>query len=464
MDPRYDSLRFDVIVIGGGPAGTVAAIAAAREGAKVLLAERHGFLGGMLTAAGTGPMMSFHSGTPQTDRTQVVRGIPDELVERMKSRGFSPGHLEDFVGYCGTVTPFSPEGMKVVMEEMCIEAGVTLLYHTDFIDAETDRENRIVSVRLHAKNGFFKAYARVFVDASADADLAVSAGVSTVLGREDDHLSQPMSMNILAGGVDREKVLDFVLSNRDDMLKTIPFDHLRDIPRSGIQGANALLRKLRAEGKTRVPNSHLLCFETNTPGQYIINMTHVSEKNPTDAFDLTFAEIEGRRQAHETFALFKEYIPGFENAHLISTGPNIGIRESRKIDGIYKLTAEDLLKPVMFPDAVAMGGYPIDVHNPGGKHGTPMPPLKPGSWYSIPYRSLVTEKVPNLVVAGRCISATHQACGAVRVTPILMAVAQGAGTAAALAAEKGIHVKDLDTGLLRARLKKAGAFLEEYRG
>ena len=151
MDSRYDSLRFDVIVIGGGPAGTVAAIAAAREGAKVLLAERHGFLGGMLTAAGTGPMMSFHSGTPQTDRTQVVRGIPDELVERMKSRGFSPGHLEDFVGYCGTVTPFSPEGMKVVMEEMCIEAGVTLLYHTDFIDAETDRENRIVSVRLHAK-------------------------------------------------------------------------------------------------------------------------------------------------------------------------------------------------------------------------------------------------------------------------------------------------------------------------
>ncbi len=464
MDSRYASLQFDVIVIGGGPAGTVAAIAAAREGAKVLLVERHGFLGGMLTAAGTGPMMSFHSGTPQTERTQVVRGIPDELVKKMQALGFSPGHLEDYVGYCGTITPFSPEGLKIVMENTCLEAGVTLLYHTDFIDAGTDGENRITSVRLHAKNGFFTASAKVFVDASADADLAVSAGVDTVLGREDDHLSQPMSMNILVGGVDREKVLDFVLSHQDDMLKTIPFDHLRDIPRSGIQGANNLLKKLRAEGKTKVPNGHLLCFETNTLGQYIINMTHVSEKNPTDAFDLTFAEIDGRRQAHETFALFKNYIPGFENAHLISTGPNIGIRESRKIDGIYKLTAEDLLTPVMFPDAVAMGGYPIDVHNPGGKHGTPMPPLKPGSWYSIPYRSLITEKVPNLVVAGRCISATHQACGAVRVTPILMAVAQGAGTAAALVSERGIHVKDLDTGLLRDRLKKAGAFLEEYRG
>lgn len=456
MENRYENLDFDIIVIGGGPAGTVAAIAAARNGAKVLLIERHGFLGGMLTAGGTGPMMSFHAGTKQ-----VVMGIPQEIVMRMEALGFSPGHMEDFVGYCGSVTPFSPEGMKLILEDMCIESGVTLLYHTNFVDCKME-EDKITSVRLFAKNGFFEARAKIFIDASADADLSVAAGVSTVFGREEDHLAQPMSMNILVGGVDREKVMDYVLANQDDMLPTIPFDHLRLIARSGIQGGNRFLQKLRFEGKTTIPNSHFLCFETNTLGQYIINMTHVLEKSSVDAFDLTFAEIDGRKQAHETFITFKKYVPGFENAYLISTGPNIGIRESRKIDGLYKLTAEDLVNSVMFHDAVAMGGYPIDVHNPEGKGTTTMPKLKAGSWYSIPYRCLVTDKVRNLVVAGRCISTTHQACGATRVTPILMAIAQGAGTAAAIAANENIHVMDVDTVKLRTLLLKDGAFLEEY--
>jgi len=457
----YSNLNYDVIVIGGGPGGFTAAVAAARNGAKTLLVERHGFLGGMLTAAGTGPMMTFHAG-----RELVVRGIPNELIQRMQARGFSPGHMEDFVGYASSVTPFSPEGMKVVMEEMCLEAGVTLLYHTTFIDCKKEGK-KITSVRLFAKNGFFEARAKVFIDASADADLATSAGVTSVYGRESDRLAQPMSMNILVGGVDREKVMDFVIENRDDMLSTIPFDRLRLIPRSGIQGADRFLAKLRAEGKTEVESGHLLCFETNTRGQYIINMTHVFKKCPVDAMDLTYAEIEGRRQAHATFELFKKYVPGFENAHLVSTGPNIGIRESRKIDGLYKLTDEDLVNSVMFPDAVSMGGYPIDVHAPGGADdrgkGITHKHLPKGSWYSIPYRCLVTDVIDNLVVTGRCISATHEACGATRVTPVLMGISQGAGTAAALLSQTGCAACELDTGLLRATLKKDGVFLEEYK-
>lgn len=459
MSEHYKSLDFDVICVGGGPAGVCAAIAAARNGARVMLVERHGYLGGMLTAAGTGPMMSFHAGS-----TQVVRGIPQEIVERLQQLGHSPGHMEDFVGYASTITPFSPEGMKLVMEDMCLEAGITLLYHTSFIDCQM-KEDAIYEIHLHAKNGFFTARAKVFIDASADADLSVSAGVPTTFGRESDHLAQPMSMNLLVGGVDREKVISFVLENREDMLSTIPFDKLRTLPRSGIQGACQLLNKLRDEGKTTIENHHLLCFETNTLGQYIINMTHVTHKSPVDAFDLTYAEIEGRKQAHATFDLFKKYIPGFENSHLIQTGPNIGIRESRKIHGIYKLTEMDLASSVMFPDAVAMGGYPIDVHAPGGKSDEGVVAythLTAGHWYSIPYRSLITEKVSNLVVAGRCISTTHQACGAVRVTPILMAIAQGAGTAAAIAAKEGCHVKDIDVTLLRDILRKDGAFLEEF--
>ena len=458
MEKIYESLNYDVIVIGGGPAGVAASIAAARGGASVLLIERHGFLGGMLTAAGTGPMMSFHAGD-----TQVVRGIPEEIVQRLIKMDLSPGHMEDGVGYCSTITPFSAEGMKLVMENMCMEAGVTLLYHTTFVDAKTNGD-KIESVRLFSKNGFFEASAKVYIDASADADLAVSAGINTVYGRESDGVAQPMTLNILVGGVDRNKVIEYMLSDREDMLESTPFERLYTIPRVAIQGGRSKLNQARAEGVITVNNKALLCFETNTLGQFIINMTHMFDFSAVDAFSLTQAEIEGRRQAQELFNMLKTYIPGFENAHMITTGPNIGIRESRKIDGIYKLTEYDVIENVMFEDAVAMGGYPVDVHAPKGfGEKRKLPHLEKGTWYSVPYRCLVTNEMSNLIVAGRCISTTHLACGATRVTPVLMAISQGAGSAAAIALKDNCHVKDVDIKKLRQTLINDGAFLETFK-
>ncbi len=180
-----------------------------------------------------------------------------------------------------------------------------------------------------------------------------------------------------------------------------------------------------------------------------------------DSFDLTEAEIEGRKQAHAIVAFMRNYIPGFEHAVIVTTGPHIGIRESRKINGAYRLTASDLLENKMFEDAIAMGGYPIDIHSPDGgtmEHHY----LKKSSWYSIPYRCLYTNELDNLLVAGRCISATHEACAAVRVTPILMAISEGAGTAAAIAAKQGIGVAAIDVTQLQNLLKDHGAFLEPY--
>uniref|UniRef100_UPI0028A6A6F6 FAD-dependent oxidoreductase n=1 Tax=Lacrimispora sp. TaxID=2719234 RepID=UPI0028A6A6F6 len=445
-----------VVIIGGGPAGTVAAIASARSGARTLLVEQNGYLGGMLTMAGTGPQMTFHAGS-----TQVVQGIAEEIVARMVREGFSPGHMEDFVGYASSVTPFDAEGMKVILETMVKESGADLLYHTVYTGCEWEGR-KIRKVRLYAKQGFFDVSASVFIDASADADLATHAGIGSVYGREEDHLAQPMTMNVKVSNVDRDKMIEYIKRNSSDMLGTIPFERLQLIPRSGMQGAYSLISKAKEKGEFPIDRDMVLCFETNNPGEYILNMSRIIKKSALDSFDLTEAEIEGRKQAHAIVAFMRKYIPGFENAVIVTTGPHIGIRESRKINGAYRLTASDLLQNKMFADAIAMGGYPIDIHSPDGgtmEHHY----LKKDSWYSIPYRCLYTNELDNLLVAGRCISATHEACAAVRVTPILMAISEGAGTAAAIAAKQGIGVAAIDVVQLQNLLKDHGAFLEPYK-
>jgi hypothetical protein len=450
------NLTYDVVIIGGGPAGTVAAIASARCGARTLLVEQNGYLGGMLTMAGTGPQMTFHAGS-----TQVVQGIAEEIVARMVREGFSPGHMEDFVGYASSVTPFDAEGMKLILETMVKESGADLLYHTVYTGCEWEGR-KIRKVRLYAKQGFFDVSATVFIDASADADLATHAGIGSVYGREEDHLAQPMTMNVKVSNVDRDKMIEYIKRNSSDMLGTIPFERLQLIPRSGMQGAYSLISKAKEKGEFPIDRDMVLCFETNNPGEYILNMSRIIKKSALDSFDLTEAEIEGRKQAHAIVAFMRKYIPGFENAVIVTTGPHIGIRESRKINGAYRLTASDLLQNKMFADAIAMGGYPIDIHSPDGgtmEHHY----LKKDSWYSIPYRCLYTNELDNLLVAGRCISATHEACAAVRVTPILMAISEGAGTAAAIAAKQGIGVAAIDVVQLQNLLKDHGAFLEPYK-
>ena len=452
--------KYDVLVLGGGIAGSMAAIAASRAGAETLLIEQNGFLGGMLTAAGVGPMMTFHAG-----QQQVVRGLTGELIERMKAVGASPGHLFDTTGYTYTVTPFDADMMKTVLEQMLIEAGGTVLYHTMFVDADCE-EGRIASIRVCNKAGLSSFQAGVFVDASGDADLAFRAGVPCRQGREKDRLCQPMSMMFKVAGVDTKKVREYIREHVDEFPSLNGDASLIDEKNSSrlsIGGFTRRFEQARQEGRITFDRENFLFFETNNPGEVIVNTSRVQGYDPTDPFDLSRAEVEGRRQVSE-LQLFMRTLPGFENAQTVSVGSCIGVRSSRQIAGNYTLTREDVEKFTCFETSIAYCGYPVDIHSPKAGEGPGhfrMDYFKQGRFYGIPYECLVQSSVRNLIVAGRCISATFEAQAGIRTTPTLGAVGHAAGAAAALAALDRCSADAVEYAKLKFVLQEQGAFFPE---
>ncbi len=450
--------EYDVVVIGGGPAGSVASIAAAREGARVACVERYGFLGGTLTAAMVAPIMGFHAG-----EEQVVRGIPQEIVDRLIALGASPGHVPDPIDFCYTVTPFDYEGLKRVYLEMAVEAGVDLWLHSVFLEAAAPG-GRVESVRVWQKDGIKELRAPIFVDASGDADLAVSAGFPVVVGRESDGQTQPMTLMFRLGGVDWDAVMAY-LSTHDEEIQhgqglheRIEIEWLRGLPLRGFAGFTALVAAARERGEWTVPRDRLLVFEGVRSGEAVVNTTRVLGRLGTIGRELALAEVEGRRQAYEVVDFMGRHLPGFAGAYLVETPAQIGVRETRRIVGEYVLTQEDILAGRKFPDVIACGAYPIDIHDPTSARLVARR-LPPGEYYTIPYRSLLPVGGVNVIAAGRCISASHEAFAAFRVSAIVMAIAQAAGTAAALAQRSGISPADLAVATLQRRLRERGAFL-----
>lgn len=449
-----------MLVVGGGPAGTVASIAAAREGARVACIERYGFLGGTLTAAMVAPIMGFHAG-----ERQVVRGIPQEIVDRLIALGASPGHVPDPIDFCYTVTPFDYEGLKRVYLEMAVDAGVDLWLHTVCLDAEA-ADGRIERVRVWQKDGIKEVRAGVYIDASGDADLAAAAGAPTQIGREEDHRTQPMTLMFRLGNVDWNGLLDHVatdvsaVQHGQGVHERIEIEWLRSLPIRGFAGFTSLVAAARERGEWTVPRDRLLVFEGVRPGEAVVNTTRVLGRLGTIGADLSRAEVEGRQQAYQVVDFLRRHLPGFASAYLLETPAQIGVRETRRIVGHYTLTQEDILSGRKFSDAIACGAYPIDIHDPGSARLVAKR-LPAGEYYTIPYRSLLPQGTRNLIAAGRCISATHEAFAAFRVSAIVMAIAQAAGTAAAMAVRGGVLPPEVDARALRARLRERGAFLGE---
>lgn len=443
-------IEADVVVAGGGPAGLCAALAAARMGRSTVLVERYGFIGGMTSAALVYPWMTFHT----LEGKQVIAGLAQEIVDRLQERGASPGHMRDTVGFTKTLTPFRLEVFQVLALDMLEEAGVKVLLHS-FIDRVSIENGRIRALGLTTKSGPVEVAGKVFVDATGDADVAHLAGVPCLKGRDSDGKAQPMTLKFRMRGVDLAKVKAYMLAHPEEFYKRTPVEELPGLPLTGICG---FYRHWKEAGLP-INRDQVLFFAGPEADEVLVNTTRVQGLDGTLAEDLSRAEAEGRRQALMVADFMRRSLPGFEQASISQMGAQIGVRESRRIQGDYVLGTEDVVSGRRFEDAIARSGYPVDIHDPTGQ-GVKSEWVKGDGAYDIPYRSLIAQDADNLLAAGRCISTSHEALGTTRLTPSCMATGQAAGVAAALAAECGVSPRGISVAELQRLLRLQGAILD----
>ncbi len=442
----------DVLVVGGGPAGIGAAYGAAKAGADVVLAERYGFLGGNATAALVMPLMSFHTqfkgpGRIKPDNLMppdhgsgdpVLAGAVREFLERLVTSGGAIAPTER----TGYVVPFDPEMFKLVALEFLDEAGVQFLFHSFATDVV--REQGAESVAFATKSGPIVVKPKAVVDCTGDGDVAALAGAQTHVGRDGDHLVQPMTLMFRMVEFERSAFKAYTDAHADQW--------------RGVLGLWDLVQKASDAGELDLPREDILFFGTPHEREVSVNTTRVTNVLGTDVWDLSYAEWLSRKQMRQIAAFMRKYVPGFEKAYIAQSGVNVGVRETRRIVGEYELNADDVLSARKFPDVIARCTYPIDIHNPSGK-GTVLERLPPGESYDIPLRCLIPQGLDRTLVAGRCISGTHEAMSSYRVMPVAMATGHAAGVCAAFSAMSGLAARDVPVRDVQTELKNQGAAL-----
>ncbi|MGE3244793.1 MAG: FAD-dependent oxidoreductase [Beijerinckiaceae bacterium] len=422
---------YDVVVAGGGASGLIAAVAAARNGARVMLIERESCLGGTATSAYVAQYVGFYNGN-----TQAVWGLPYELTRRIVEAGGSEdfGHYTMAEAATNPLTihhfPFNPEIVKIVADEMAEDARIDLLLHAQICSVTMDGD-RVTGVTIETISGRREIRGKVVVDATGDAIAAHAAGVAMLDEGVDRPARQPMT-------------LCFRLSNVDvKAFRAMPRERKRTLALKGI-----------AKGELFWESMSFV----STPGGHdaICLMSRIMGLDALDDADLSQAERTGRRQIKSIAAFLKREVPGFEKSILASIAPRVGIRETRRIVGEYMLTGEDILQQRRFADTVALGCGPMDIHDP---NGTGISLHMPPSPFDIPMRTMIPKNTNGLIVTGRAISATQEANGGARHMATAMALGQAAGTMAALAARDGLDIRDLSAEDVRAVLRRDGAAL-----
>jgi hypothetical protein len=430
-EPQRDTPVFaehEVVVLGGGPAGIAAAAAAGRAGRSTILVERYGFLGGAGTAAGLANFCGLHAKVDGEHR-QVVHGVAGEVLERLKSMGaLSAPHM--LFGGRIQAQAYDVSAYKLVADQILVAAKVKLLFHAL---AAGYREGHLL---IETKSGRHAIRGRVFIDCSGDGDLACWAGAPYEVGDGKGKMLYPSTMYRI-GGVDPARA--------GNAWETIA-SRMEEAERAG----------------RRFPRKKPIVRPQPNPVEWRANLTQIrnddgSAVSGIDAEQLAWGELEGRRQVWDTFQFIRETTPGFERAYIAEIAPQIGIRETRRIGGLYQLTEKDVLDCADFPDAIGVNGWPVEEHKAGDVEFRFQ--RAPRGYNQLPYRMLVPLGVDNLLVAGRCASMTHGGQSAARVSGACFAMGQAAGSAAHLALKLGVSPADLDVGDLQTHLMQNGAWL-----
>lgn len=419
--------NYDVVVCGGGPAGFIAAIAAAREGARTAIVEQYGFFGGMATAGFVNPISVF-----SYNGKLVIGGIPWEFVNKLK----------DFGG-AGIESPlanvaFEPERYKLIAQRMVQEAGVDIFMHS-YLRGSVKDGNRLTHVIIDNKNGAEALGAKIFIDCTGDADLAFMAGVPML--ESEGRQPQPLSTYFMMGGV-----------NLDTPMMREAIHHNR-------QGVNCHCLPVREKLMARKEELNIPEFggpwfcSTLRPGVITVNITRTAG-NACDNREYSHAECRLREDAFRMAAILKENVEEFKDSYLLSVSTQAGVRETRRIKGTHILTGEEYLNATHFEDSISRGAHPIDVHVANGEKQDITFLKSPGY---VPYRSLIADGFPNLLVAGRCISADKTAFASIRVQASCMDMGQAAGVAAARCSSADKDVQDVNIQGLTSRLREIGS-------
>lgn len=438
----------DVLVVGGGPAGITTALAAAEDGLKVTLVESRSFVGGNMTIGL--PILGFLG----QKGNQIIKGIPQRLIDRLKRVDAASEHRPCPLHM--SLTLVEPEAVKTVALEMLKEANVDVMFYT-FCAGVVKEGDDLKGIIVESKAGREAILAKVIVDCTGDADVAFRSGVPCEYGNEQGGV-QPPTLMFCLGGVDTEKLrLSIAEEPRTYLTDFIPAEYFGQNNQFVLVGMRGQIKKAQDVG-LQIPVERTILITGLRKGEVWVNMTRVNGVNGTDPESLSFGEVEGRKQIIDIQRYLIEYVPGFENAYFLKTAPFLGIRETRRILGHYTMTRDDIMSCRHFDDAIAVASYPLDIHHPQGGGCT----LEwCGDCYDIPYGSLIPQKVNNLIVAGRCISATHEAMSAIRVMAPCMAMGEAAGRAAKMAVRNSISPSEIDVAALQRELLSKGAYLRK---